>query len=125
MIRQRIALGNRAGMLQLSTGPLRPEANARCGLPPLFLRLTCAVPSVDVLWRPLVSVAVVTHLVTHPPRGAVVVATGLMHPARTGLTMSGPAHALARSALSPYRLHALCMRTAQDGSQVGAYLAPG
>lgn len=34
-----------------------------------YLVLTCLAPSVDVRWRPLVSVAVVTHLVTHPPRG--------------------------------------------------------
>ena len=40
--------------------PLRPEANARCRLPPFLLSLTCLVPSVDVRWRPLVSVAVVT-----------------------------------------------------------------
>jgi hypothetical protein len=40
--------------------------------------LTCLALSVDVRWRPLVSVAVVTHLVTHPPRGAVAVATGLI-----------------------------------------------
>src|SRR5947208_433060 len=64
--------------------PLRPEAHARFGLPPLLLRLTCAAPSVDVLWRPLVSVAVVTRLVTHPPRGAVVGATGLIPPALDG-----------------------------------------
>jgi hypothetical protein len=32
-------------------------------------RLTCLVASVDVRWRPLVYVTVVTHLVTHPPRG--------------------------------------------------------
>ncbi len=46
--------------------PLRPEANARCGVPPLLLCLTCVAPSVDVLRRPLVSAAVVTQLVTHP-----------------------------------------------------------
>ena len=45
--------------------PLRPEANARCRLPPLLLSLTCLAPSVDVRWRPLLSVAVVTQLVTH------------------------------------------------------------
>ena len=33
-------------------------------------------PSVDVRWRPLELVAVVTHLVTHPPRGAVAVMVG-------------------------------------------------
>ncbi len=49
--------------------------------------LTCLAPSVDVRWRPLVSVAVVTHLVTHPPRGAVVVATGPGHQPRTCLVM--------------------------------------
>jgi hypothetical protein len=76
------ALDNRAGMLQVSTGPLRPEANARCGLPPLLLRLTCLAPSVHVRWRSLVSVAVVTHLVTH----------SLLAPARLpiGLTVAGP-----------------------------------
>jgi hypothetical protein len=47
--------------------PLRPEANARCGLAPLLPCLTCHVPSVDVHLRPLVFVAVVTQLVTHPP----------------------------------------------------------
>ena len=52
----------------------RPEANARCGLPPLLLRLTCLAPSVDIRRRSLVSVAIVTQLVTHPqgcqsPRG--------------------------------------------------------
>ena len=48
--------------------PLRPEANARGRLPPPLLCLTCIAPSGDVRWRPLVRVAVVTHLVTHPPR---------------------------------------------------------
>jgi hypothetical protein len=56
--------------------PLRPEANARCDLPPLLPWLTCLAPSVDVRWRPLVSVAVVTELVTHPPKGTLAVATG-------------------------------------------------
>jgi hypothetical protein len=52
--------------------PLRPEANARCGLPPLLLRLTCLAPSVDVRWRSLVSVAVVTHLASiHRPNRVV------------------------------------------------------
>ena len=50
-------------------------------------RLTCLALSVGVLWRPLVSVAVVTQLVTHPPRGAAVVATGQYHPPRTGMAM--------------------------------------
>ena len=45
--------------------PLRPEVNPRCGLPLLLPSLTCLALSVDVLWRPLVSVAVVTQLVTH------------------------------------------------------------
>jgi hypothetical protein len=49
--------------------PLRPEANARCGLPPLLLWLTCLAPSVDVLRRQLVSAAVVTQLVTHRLKG--------------------------------------------------------
>jgi hypothetical protein len=57
----------------LNRRPLRPEANARGGVPPPLPCLTCLAPSVDVRWRPLVSVAVVTHLVTHPPGGAVVV----------------------------------------------------
>jgi hypothetical protein len=48
---------------------LRPEANARSGLPPLLPRLTCPMPSADVHCRSLVSVAVVTHLVTHPRSG--------------------------------------------------------
>ena len=52
--------------------PLRPEANARGRLPPLLLCLTCLAPSMDIRWRPLVSVVVVTHLVTHPSREAVV-----------------------------------------------------
>ena len=76
-----------SGWPDLNRWPLRPEANARCGLPSLLLCLTCLAPSVDVRWCPLVSVAVVTHLVTHPPRGAVVVATGLGHQPRTGLAM--------------------------------------
>ena len=42
--------------------PLRPEANARCRLPPLLLSLTCPALSADVRWHPLVSVAVVTQL---------------------------------------------------------------
>ena len=50
-----------------------PNPNARGGLPPHFLCLTCLVLSVEVRWRPLVSVAVVTHLVSHPPRGALAV----------------------------------------------------
>jgi hypothetical protein len=53
------------GWPDLNRRPLRPEANARCRLPPLLLSLTCLAPSVDVRWRPLVSVAVVTQLVTH------------------------------------------------------------
>src|SRR5215831_10843729 len=61
------------GVADLNRRPLRPEAKARCGLPPVLLCLTCVSPSVDVLWRPLVSVAVVTELVTHMPRGAVTV----------------------------------------------------
>ena len=40
--------------------PLRPEANARCEVPPLLLCLTCLAPSVDVLRRPLASPVVVT-----------------------------------------------------------------
>jgi hypothetical protein len=40
--------------------PLRPEANAPCRLPPLLLCLTCLAPSLDVRWRPLESVAVVS-----------------------------------------------------------------
>ena len=67
-----------SGWPDLNRRPLRPEANARCDLPPFLPCLTCFAPSVDVRWRPLVSVAVVTHLVTHPPRGAVVVAAGLV-----------------------------------------------
>jgi hypothetical protein len=42
--------------------PLRPEANARCDLPLLLLPLTYLAPPVDLRWRPLVSVAVVTQL---------------------------------------------------------------
>ncbi len=45
--------------------PLRLEANARCGLPPLLLGLTCLALSVDVRRRPLMYVAVVTQLDTH------------------------------------------------------------
>jgi hypothetical protein len=56
-----------SGWPDLNRRPLRPEANARCGLPPLSPFLTCAPPSVDVLRRPLVFVAVVTQLVTHRP----------------------------------------------------------
>jgi hypothetical protein len=67
------------------------EANARCGLPPLLFRLTYAAPSVDVLWRPLMSVAVVTQLLTRQGR-AVVVATGRIPAAWTGLRISGPVH---------------------------------
>ena len=40
-------------MLDPLTWPLRPQANARCDVPPLFLCLTCLAPSVDILWRPL------------------------------------------------------------------------
>jgi hypothetical protein len=77
-----------SGWPDLNRRPLRPEANARCGLPPHLLRLTCLAPSADVLWRPLVSVAVVTQLVTHPPRGMVMAASGLRHQPRTGLAMT-------------------------------------
>ena len=48
--------------------PLRPEANARSGLSPLLLRLTCSALSVGVFRRPLVSAVVVTPSVTHPVR---------------------------------------------------------
>jgi hypothetical protein len=53
----------------------------------LLLGLTCPASSVDVRWRPLVSVAVVTQLVTHLPRGAIATAAGLHHPPQTGLAM--------------------------------------
>ena len=56
-----------SGWPDLNRRPLRPEANARSCLPPLLLHLTCLAPSVDVRGRPLLSVAVVTQLVTHPP----------------------------------------------------------
>jgi len=59
----------------LNRRPLRPEANARGRLPPLLPCLTCLAPSVDVRWRPLVAVAVVTHLVTRH-EGAVLAVTG-------------------------------------------------
>jgi hypothetical protein len=36
---------------------------------------------VDVCWRPLMSVAVVTQLVTHPARGVVAVVVGVIPPA--------------------------------------------
>jgi hypothetical protein len=65
-----ICLLSWSGWPDLNRRPLRPEANARCGLPPLLPSLTCLAPSVDVLWHPLVSVAVVTQLVTHPPRSS-------------------------------------------------------
>jgi hypothetical protein len=61
--------------------PLRPEANARGGLPPPLLSLTCLAPSVDVRWRPLVYVAVVTQLGTHPPSGRSDGSRGLIPPA--------------------------------------------
>jgi hypothetical protein len=66
-----------SGWPDLNRRPLRPEANARCCLPPLLLCLTCPAPSVDILY-PLMSVAVVTQLGTHPPRGAVAAVTGLL-----------------------------------------------
>ena len=74
------------GVVGLNLRPLRPEANARRGLPPLLLGLTCLAPSVDVRWRPLMYVAVVTHLVTHP-QGRGGPAAGLGHPPWTGLAM--------------------------------------
>ena len=58
-----------------TAGLFVPKPTRDCGLPPLLLRLTCPTPSVDVRWHPLVSVAVVTQLVTHLPRAAVVAAT--------------------------------------------------
>jgi hypothetical protein len=54
--------------LLMARRPLRPEANAQCGLPPPLFGLTCLAASVDVRWRPLVCVAIVTHLVTHSSR---------------------------------------------------------
>jgi hypothetical protein len=44
------ARNGHAWLRRRQAGPLRPEVNARCGLPPLLLCLTCAVPSVDVRW---------------------------------------------------------------------------
>ena len=46
--------------------PLRPKPTRDVAyLPPLLLSLNCLALFVDVRWRPLVSVAVVTQLVTH------------------------------------------------------------
>jgi hypothetical protein len=56
---------NNYGQIRQRNRPLRPEANARCDVPSVFLCLTCLAPSVDVLQRPLVCIVVVTHLVTH------------------------------------------------------------
>ena len=77
--------------------PLRPEANARCGLPPLFLRLTCLAPSVDIRWRPLVSEVVVTDLVTDRPRGAGARRQCYL-PGCNGVTFSGLSSTLAAAA---------------------------
>src|SRR5690349_11822292 len=58
-----------SGWGDLNSRPLRPEANARGDVPASIRRLTCSAPSVGVPLRPLVSGAVVTHLVTHLSEG--------------------------------------------------------
>jgi hypothetical protein len=68
--------------------PLRPEANARCDVPPISLRLTCPAPSVGVLRRPVASLVVVTHLVTHPGQDGSAELRALHHLPRTNLAVS-------------------------------------
>ena len=62
-------------------------------------------PSVDALWRPLVSVAVVTQLVTHPPEDPAVLAVTIVFKphqiTKSNLRTRSPIHKLAAVLASP------------------------
>jgi hypothetical protein len=101
------ALWRPASLRAKQARPLRPEANAQCGLPPVSLGPICVAPSADILRRPPLSAVVVTHLVTHPGSG------------RWSLTTPPDTHGQGSSATMIGRLKPLQLQPGQT-TEIGA-----